>query len=92
MTFPLACTRTGCSGPAVRALLNSFGYVHLECARHLGLYEGSPAADVSRLLRASPESRAALRAAGRRPADVPDGSDIVEVPLGDVLALSVMEG
>ncbi len=69
--------------------MNGFGWVHMECEGHLGL-DGSPTADVSRLLRAEGDDLPALRAASRRPADLPEGSDTVLVPLELVLALSVM--
>ncbi len=86
----LVCTQSGCLAPAIRALVNSFGYVHLECLGHVGAPYSRP--DSSRLFRASPEALPALCAAGRRPADFPAGSETVEVPLDAVLALSVMEG
>jgi hypothetical protein len=85
----LLCTRTGCSLPAARALLNGFGWVRLECAGHLGL-PGSPTPDLSRLLLAPADALPALRAASRRPADLPEGTETVAVPLELVLAALVM--
>lgn len=84
----LVCTQSGCSAPAVRALVNALGYVHLECEGHVGTPRSSP--DVGRMFRAPPEAMPALRAAGMAPPDSPYGTGTLEVPLELVLVLQVM--
>lgn len=83
----LQCSVKGCESDAYRALLNEFGWLHLECSAHVG----AQSSDVTKLLRLPECALAHVRPLGVLVYELTE-SKTLEIPMDVALALYVMHG
>lgn len=85
----LECSIDGCHFDAARALVNKFGWMHLECEMH----RGSSAGRGSKLVQVPEEALKYVRPLGKLVHEFMEvKSDTVEIPMNLALALYVMHG